>query len=426
MAERQLTTAPHGHVLTNAAVWTPDSEWIVYDTRPDAAGAVFEGKRIERVHRKTGDVQLLYEAKRGARCGVATCNPRDERIAFIRGPEFPTIDWSYSADRRQGIIVETLQPGFGLNLDARDLSPPFTPGALRGGSHVHIFSPDGAWVSFTYDDHVLTLLDAAGDRTPHDVNQRNVAVAMPRPVSVPRTHPRNHDGEFFSAVVTRTVNHPRPGSDDISRAYEEAWIAGGARRSLAFLGDCAGADGRALTELFVVELPEDLSRPGDGPLEGTPARRPAPPAGTVQRRITFTAERKHPGVFGPRHWPRSSPDGGLIAFLMRDDEGTVQLWTVPPAGGEPRQATRDSSPVTSAFSWNPQGTHIAYLADDSVFLVEAATGRARRTTPSTSGTAGPRPEACVFSPDGRSIALVRPAPVRGGVVNQIHVVDVEL
>jgi hypothetical protein len=35
------------------------------------------------------------------------------------------------------------------NLDARDLLPPFTPGALRGGTHVHQFSPDGMIVSST-------------------------------------------------------------------------------------------------------------------------------------------------------------------------------------------------------------------------------------------------------------------------------------
>ena len=36
--ERQVTTAHCGHILTNAAVWSPDSEWIVYDTRSDPAG----------------------------------------------------------------------------------------------------------------------------------------------------------------------------------------------------------------------------------------------------------------------------------------------------------------------------------------------------------------------------------------------------
>ena len=48
------------------------------------------------------------------------------------------------------------------NLDARDLLPPFTPGALRGGTHVHQFSPDGHVVSSTYEDHVLVRNATAG------------------------------------------------------------------------------------------------------------------------------------------------------------------------------------------------------------------------------------------------------------------------
>ena len=63
-----------------------------------------------------------------------------------------------------------------------------------------------------------------GERGPG--NQRNIAVAVRRKrgVQVARTHPRNHDGEYFSVLVTRTVAQPRPGSDDISRAYEEGWV----------------------------------------------------------------------------------------------------------------------------------------------------------------------------------------------------------
>ena len=69
--ERQLTHAPHGHVLTNANAWSPDSQWIVYDIRSDPAGSQFDGTRIERVNVKTGEVQTLYESRRGACCGVA-------------------------------------------------------------------------------------------------------------------------------------------------------------------------------------------------------------------------------------------------------------------------------------------------------------------------------------------------------------------
>ena len=53
---RQITTASHGHVLTNASVWSADSRWIVYDTRSSVDGSVFDGTRIERIDVGTGRV----------------------------------------------------------------------------------------------------------------------------------------------------------------------------------------------------------------------------------------------------------------------------------------------------------------------------------------------------------------------------------
>ncbi|HEX6964052.1 MAG TPA: DUF3748 domain-containing protein [Lacipirellula sp.] len=451
--ERQLTCTAHGHILTNANVWSPCGKWIVYDVRRDPAGSKFDGTRIERVHVETGEVQVLYESRRGACCGVASYSPVDDRVAFILGPEDPTPDWQYCAWHRRGVILHAERPGVVSNLDARNVAAPFTPGALRGGSHVHLFSGDGQWVSFTYEDHVLaanpaTLKSAEGTGqslvTPrsaegsglcaevHDLNQRNVAVAAPfGPVRPAKSHPRNHDGEFFSVVVTRTVNEPTPGSDEISRAYEDAWIgANGYRRSdgrwqtraLAFLGDVVDERGKPLTELFVVDLPDDVTKAGDGLLQGTPTRRPAPPARTVQRRLTFTANRKYPGVQGPRHWPRSSTDGSQIALLMRDDAGVVQLWTISPNGGQPRQISADPWGLASAFTWDPLGERMAYIADNSVMTVDVESGKTTRLTPRSPESLA-RPEACVFSPSGQYVAYVRQMPGPGGLQNQIFVVD---
>jgi hypothetical protein len=60
---------------------------------------------------------------------------------------------------------------------------------------------------------------------------------------------------------------------------------------------------------------------------------PAPPAGVVQRRLTFTHQRRYPGLVNtPRHWVRSQPAGDADCFLMRDDAGVVQLWLISPRG----------------------------------------------------------------------------------------------
>lgn len=428
-AERQITRAPHGHIIANTGVWSPDSGWIVYDVRSDPAGTVFDGNRIEMVNVDTGEVKRLYESSSGAHCGVVSFHPRAWKVAFILGPEHPTPDWQYSFTHRQGVIVEVNRPGVAVNLDARDLTPPFTPGALRGGSHVHIWDAAGDWVSFTYEDHVLAQFQTPG--MDHDLNLRQVGVSVPgRPVRVNKDHPRNHDGECFTVLVTRAVAQPAPGSDEINRAFEEGWIGTNGyvrpdgsrqRRALAFQGNVIARDGTTNSEVFVVDLPEDLTQPGEGPLCGTERRAPYPPRGSVQRRITFTGERKFPGIQGTRHWLRSSPDGSRIAFLMKDEEGVAQLWTVSPNGGPPRQLTHNPWPIASTFTWSPDGQHIAHAMDNSLCVTDARAGETRRLTPRSDDESAPRPEACVFSPDGKKIAFVRPVRADGAIFNQIHV-----
>jgi WD40 repeat protein len=380
----------------------------------------------------TGEVQTLYTAGHGAHCGVVSASPTDDRIVFIHGPEHPTSDWTYAAWHRRGVVLHADRPAQPVNLDARDLTPPFTPGALRGGTHLHTFSGDGQWIAFTYEDHVLAVLGEAGG---HQSNQRNIGVSIPnRPVKVEPDQPRNHDGSHFAVLVTRTEDCPRPGSDEICRACEEAWVGvngylkdDGTRqpRAIAFQGKVVTEDKRLINEVFVVDLPEDLTWPGDRPLEGTATTRPAPPRGVVQRRLTFTADRKYPGIQGPRHWLRSSPDGSKIAFLMKDDRGTVQLWTVPPTGGDARQLTHNTHDIASAFTWSPDGRWITHSMSGSVCVTDADSGVTHRLTQSADSVAAPRPEACVFSPRGGQIAYVCPVTADGQTWNQVFALTLE-
>jgi Protein of unknown function (DUF3748)/WD40-like Beta Propeller Repeat len=428
--ERQLTSGPGGRILTNTGVWSPDGKWIVYDTRSDAAGDRFDGTRIEAVNVETSETRVLYQSQHGAHCGVATWHPHEAKVAFILGPEQPTDDWTYAATRRQGVIVEMRNPGVATQLDARDLMPPFTPGALRGGSHVHVFHPQGDWVSFTYEDQFLTKFRNPAPQ--HDLNLRNVAVSVPGAVDVPKNHPRNHSGAYFSVVVTRTTAQPTAGSDEIQKAFEEAWIGThGYRktdgrwqnRALAFQGHVLTRRGETISELFVVDLPDDLRIVGDGPLAGSETRMPFPPQGTLQRRLTFTEQRKQPGIQGPRHWVRSSPCGSRIAFLMKDDAGIVQLWTISPNGGEPMQMTHTECGIASAFTWSPEGTEVAFVTDERIAIANATTGELQFLTEKRSRSEAPRPEACVFSPDGKSISFVRRLQSNGSEFNQICVAE---
>jgi len=428
-AEIQLTDAPCNHILTNVGCFTRDGQWTVYDVRSDREGAVFDGSRIEMVNVETRQVRVLYESKNGACCGVAGCSPTDDRVVFILGPENPTNDWRYSACHRQGAVVRTSQQGAAENLDARDIIPPFTPGALRGGTHVHVFSGDGRWVSFTYNDHMLSKYSEQTD--PNDVDLRNVGVCAPLGPVKAKPGPRNHDGAMFSVLVTRTTAKPKPGSDEISKAFEDAWVgvngyvrADGTRqtRAVAFQGQVLGRNGKEACEVFIADIPDDVTVPGpDGPLEGTATRRPAPPRGAVQRRLTRTTDREYPGIQGPRHWLRSSPDGSRIAYLASDDAGVVQIWTVSPNSGPPTQVTSGAHSVASAFTWSPDGKRIAYAADNSIFVADVASGVSTRMTPRSSNELAPLGLSAVFSPDGRRIAYLRRVPADGKLFNQVFV-----
>jgi hypothetical protein len=430
-SERQITRKACGHVLTNIGVWSPDGHWLVYDTRHEGTGLGFNGNYIEMVNVETGEIKTILESRNGANCGVVTFHPREPKVVFILGPENPTPDWEYAMWHRQGAIVDTRNPGKWSNLDACDVSPPFTPGALRGGSHVHVWDAAGEWVSFTYEDHVLAQLKEATDG--NDINLRNIGISVPgKTVRVQRDHPRNRDSDYFSVLVTRTTARPKPGSDEIMKAFEEGWIGTNGyvrtdgkrqKHALAFQGNVMTSKNETISEVFIVDLPEDITIAGEGPLEGTANRMPYPPKGAVQRRLTYTAERKFPGLQGPRHWLRSSPDGTQIAFLMKDEAGLVQLWTVSPNSGPPRQMTQNQWPIASAFTWSSDGRFIAHAMDNSVFITDTRTGKGTRLTSRSSDADAPLPEACVFSPDAKRIAYLRRVKENGSTYNQIFIVS---
>ncbi|MGE4800294.1 DUF3748 domain-containing protein [Yersinia hibernica] len=411
LQEQQLTFDPRGHQLTNINVWTADSQWLAYDVRPN--GSTFSGLTIERVNCITGAIEVIYRAQHGAHVGVVTVSPdQPARYVFIHGPEHPDSHWHYDFHHRRGVIVSEPDRELAVTLDAMDITAPYTPGALRGGTHVHVFSPDGSRLSFTYNDHVLHEQDPALDC-------RNVGVALPlHGVNPPKQHPREYDGSHFCVLVTRTTPTPQAGSDQINRAYEEGWVgsqgylkADGTRQrwALAFIGDTLSAQGEKVPEIYLVDLPEydrDYAHAGAEPLEGTQTTLPAPPAGVSQRRLTFTAGRRFPGLAtSPRHWLRTSPDGRAIACLMQDDNGVVQLWLVSPNGGEPRQLTASEWGIQSAFSWHPQGHSLAFVCDNSVMQCDSTTGQLQRLT--ARSAVAPLADAVVFSPDGAKVAFMR-------------------
>ena len=109
---------------------------------------------------------------------------------------------------------------------------------------------------------------------------------------------------------------------------------------------------------------------------------------------------------------------------MKDDAKIIQLWTISPRGGKPRQVTCNAMPIASAFTWSPDSRNIAHLMDGSVCITEMATGRTNRLTERHDRAASPLPQACVFSPDGASIAYMCEVAAPAGTFTQIFVVAV--
>jgi hypothetical protein len=425
--EVQLTFEPRNHYLDNNDNFSPDDKWLVYDTRKAVPGpAVREigaNSNIEKVNVNTGEIVVVYETENqtehGPGVGAASYHPTENKIVCMHGLLNCDAKRPYWFWRRTGMVVDESSLGERIFLDARDVTPPFTPGALRGGTHRHEWSAYGKWIGFTYNDAIMADIE---ERTGKPVNLRTIGVAAALgPVKVDYdAEGENNDGIWFSALVVKVVPNPKAGSDEISRAFSDAWVGtkgyrkadGTWQRARAFLGKLRDKSSRELVEVFIVDIPARIDVPGDdGPLEGTETSMPMPPKGAVQRRLTHTKDRKYPGVVAePRHWVRTSPDGSRISYLAKDDNGITQVFFVSPLGGEPVQVTHHNSPIQSTVRWSPNGNEICYVCDNSIYICDVregvSFGKARRMTPRTE-----EPPMCpVWSHNGKMIAYNRIVP----------------
>ena len=421
MQEFQLTDQEYGHFLHTTQFFSSGDDWIVYDTRNDDT-RIGQTCCIEMVNTSTKKIVQLYhtegQSEFGPGVGAATFCPAAEKVMFIHGLQSCDREHPYAFTRRTGVEVEVNQPGKIKFLDARDVIPPFTPGALRGGTHAHTWSGDGKWISFTYNDAWMKKLQDDGTGDVRDM--RMVGIMAPYgPVRVEPGGPGQIDGIMYTVVITRVTEHPEPGSDQIDRAYSDGWVGRAGyqrddgtwqRRADAFLGDTRDSNGNKLTEVFIADIPDRVTRAKkDYPVEGTVHSRPNPPAGVSQRRLTFTGARKYPGVQGPRHWLRSTADGSLIFFLMKDDGGIVQVYAVSPLGGKIRQITRNPFPVETTFSISPDGLFVAYGSRQRVCLTRIPTGETKLVTPQpVKGMSGLK--SIAWSNNGKMLAYNRVVP----------------
>lgn len=409
--EKQLTSGSYGHTIHNGQVFSPDNEWIVYDTRNDDT-QIGSTDRIEMVNIHSAEVKELYRTKRqssfGPGVGAASFSPVESKVLFIHGIRNADEEKPYSITRRTGVAIQTDQPLKPIFMDARDITAPYTSGALRGGTHAHSWSGDGKMISFTYNDAVFA--EQHSGKAGQDL--RTVGVMVPGIVSVDEDRGlENNSGTHFSIIAAQVITNPRPGTDEVDRAFDETWIgnkgyikADGSRqhRAIAFQGNVHDESGLSITEVFVIDLPEDVKKPRSGyPLAGTSTTLPNTPLGVVQRRLTHGAH-----VDGPRHWLRSTPDGSLIFYLARDRRGLVQLFSVTTIGGRIRQITDNDFSIQGPFNVHPNGKELAYTADNSLFVTNILSGNTQRITPRFSDREKPV-GAPVYARDGEHIAYNR-------------------
>lgn len=417
MDEIQLTFGTYGHTLNAAQVFSPDGEWIVYDTRNNDAH-ISRTEGIEKVSVSGGEIVRLYTTKNqseyGPGVGAAAWNPRGTKIVFIHGLLDSDAAKPYGFTRRFGALVDDLAPSIFAYADARTVRIPLVAGALRGGTHAHTWSGDGQWISFTYNDFLLEQLEKS-DSTFRDL--RTIGVMSPiQSVTVLEEDSDNFSGDYFTVVAATVTENPAPGTDAIDRAFDECWIGAdgyvnsdGVRqqRAIAFQGNIRSNDGSTITEVFVADIPEDITKSADYfPLEGTPTTRPNVPKGLLQRRVTFTTEREHPGLQGPRVRLRTSPDGSIIYFHMKDDNGVVQLYTVPTVGGAIRQLTQMSYSLQAQYNMSPDGKQLSVIADNRVWLVNAMDGKATPITVRRPDAEAPLTGA-LWVPSGRALVFNR-------------------
>lgn len=407
--ERQITQGPVQKDLDDNINFSPDGRLIAFDCR--GKEGINGNNRIGYVDLHASRTVVFYEQAPPV-LGVGA-------VSFISNTEVVCIHallsgLTYDFTVRGGRILPIAPGGPGRWLDSRDVLPPFTPGALRGGTHKHEPDASGQWIGFTYNDHITR---ARGS------DLRNVGVSRRgHPVPTPDDpQGRNFSGESFSVLLTTCVDHPRPGTDDYGRAEGDCWVGregyrdgSRRRRARAFRGAVvADENGKLVSygEVFVVDIPDDITVPGPlGPLQGTETRYPAPPLGTRVRRLTRTAENPNRALRGVSGHLRASGDGRWIAFVGKAREGadTVdQVFAVSPETGEVRQLSHVRGGVVGSPRFSPDSSYVAAAGSDGTLTVWSARERDWGRETRLVAPAGPPPENLVISPNSRIIAYNR-------------------
>lgn len=398
--EVQITHSPKNHMLDNNDNFSPDGEFLCYDTRETVGPGIDNSQSIEKVEIATGIETVLYNPPSvigmPAAPGVAATSysPVADEVIFIHGPlleDVPERGWYGKPNRNGGLV-----PGDGSGkltwVDKRDVARdrPTIPGAHRGGTHRHEYSLDGSRIGFTYDDFLLPQYE--------------------RTIGYMEKHPRAPEpATHYWALLVPVVPKGTAQAGEIERAAGDSWV-GAAGTMRAFIGtvrDDAGENGY-MDSLFVIDVPKDVDITTAFP--GTATEYPRPPQGVSIRRLTHTPAK---GIV------RGTITGDRIAYYAETENGTTQVFIIPSDGSDrsddpakrPVQATFLEKGSQSDVRWHPSGNAIISVSDNGIVATCVKPGelfgKSVFLTPHGDGVE--RDQIC-FSPDGKRIAYCKPVP----------------
>ncbi len=145
--------------------------------------------------------------------------------------------------------------------------------------------------------------------------------------------------------------------------------------------------------------------------------------GEKQRLLTHDDDLFDYGTVGTRSrfgYAQVSPDGKAVLFRSHRS-GWLNYWTVPLAGGTPKQLAAEAADQSDA-RWSPDGTSVAYISNHNgthdVRVVPAAGGQSRVLVPVQLGIAS----APDWSPDGKQLTYMFATPTRPA---DLYVVSVD-
>ena len=380
---RQRTHGNYGHFLNHRQSLSHCGQFLYYDTR-NADPDIIKTTRIESLDLIDDTTRVIYDTQSrsdyGPGVGAVVCHPLRSSVLFIHGLTNCDQDRPYAMTRRFGAWAgfDPRNPAVEISaLESRKLASEPVWGALSGGTHAHSFSPDGRWVSFTYNDARLPDRRTVGF-TLVDRWESTNRQTMP---DTKTCFEDNFDGVGWSALALIP-------EDPIESAREECWISNPhdahAPLKLAMIVRLRSSftDPKWIDEIYVAEFPEyALKWPSmlQGPIHASGQKKVgtwgyAVPMGIELRRLTHSDSAVHPGVAGPRHWLQASNCGRWVYTMMRDSQGTVRVVRVEVSDGRVEFISENQESITHPISIDPGGRQLSYLVGDRLRLLDLQTG----------------------------------------------------